>query len=243
MVARDKITGKPAEVHKIQPATEREKALFKLGEENKERRKHYTESSLMKQPPNEEEKVIIHNIFLKMRESRSSVICDPNNLNTVLDNNERFMNSSMHNTTRLMYPQNRNIHHKIFGGYLLRQAYEIAEITATLFSKDHPLFLSLDDNAFIKPVEIGSILSLTSAVVYTTRNSCVVRVDAKVLHAAIGASETTNIFHFAFQVPTQAQVVPSSYEEAVMFLEGKRIWEKGQTMSQDIKRMHNYHKE
>ena len=101
------------------------------------------------------------------------------------------------------------------------------------------MFVSLDDNAFIKPVEIGSILSLSSAVVYTTRNSCVVRVDAKVLHASIGASETTNIFHFSFQVPTQAQVVPQSYEEAIMFLEGKRIWEKGLTLSHDIKRVHN----
>ena len=110
MVARDKITGRAVEVHKIDPQTEREKQLFNLGEENKSKRMKTAEQSLMKRPPSDAENLLIHSIFLKMRNrEKPKNFCHSavDNLNISLEQNERPMNSSQMKTTRLMYPQQR----------------------------------------------------------------------------------------------------------------------------------------
>ncbi len=53
----------------------------------------------------------------------------------------------------------------------MRQAFELAFMTCGLFSNKMPVFLSMDDVHFIKPVEIGSVLALTSKVVYTASDA------------------------------------------------------------------------
>jgi acyl-coenzyme A thioesterase 9 len=55
----------------------------------------------------------------------------------------------------------------MFGGYLMREAFELAYANAMLYARERPLFISLDEIAFKKPIPIGSILHLTSNVVYT----------------------------------------------------------------------------
>lgn len=53
----------------------------------------------------------------------------------------------------------------------MRQAFELAFITCGLFADKMPVFLIMDDVNFIRPVEAGSVLALTSKVVYTSTDT------------------------------------------------------------------------
>ena len=55
----------------------------------------------------------------------------------------------------------------IFGGYLLRQAFELAYCAAAAFSSAGPRFVSLDSTTFKAPVPVGSVLSMEASVSYT----------------------------------------------------------------------------
>lgn len=59
--------------------------------------------------------------------------------------------------TRLEYsiicqPQQRNIHGRIFGGFLMRKALELAFSTTYAFAGAAPLFVEADHVDFLKPV-------------------------------------------------------------------------------------------
>ena len=55
----------------------------------------------------------------------------------------------------------------IFGGYLLKQTFELAFTCAASFSRSRPTFLSLDPSTFKNPVPVGSVLYLAAVVAYT----------------------------------------------------------------------------
>ena len=79
------------------------------------------------------------------------------------------MKSTERASTILMHSQERNVHGKIFGGYLMRQAFMMSWLTAALFqrSKAVPQLLRVDQVLFMKPVDIGMILKLKSKVTYS----------------------------------------------------------------------------
>lgn len=67
-----------------------------------------------------------------------------------------------------MQPQFRNRHSfMIFGGFLLKQTFELAFCCAASFSHTRPTFVSLDPSTFDNPVPVGSVLYLTATVAYT----------------------------------------------------------------------------
>ena len=60
-----------------------------------------------------------------------------------------FMKDTVMKSTLFMQPQYRNRHsYMIFGGYLLRQTFELAYCTAATFSLAGPRFVSLDSTTF-----------------------------------------------------------------------------------------------
>lgn len=63
----------------------------------------------------------------------------------------------------------------------MRKGFEIAFSTAFLYAKEQPHFVALDDITFLQPVEIGSLLLLSSTIVYTQKNFIQVEVLAEVL--------------------------------------------------------------
>lgn len=132
--------------------------------------------------------------------------------------------TSVKNVT-ICQPEQRNIYNKIFGGFLMRKAFELAWINACMFSKSRPLISVVDDITFKKPVVIGSILYFNSHIVYTKGNEMVTKVLAEKVEPETGEHEVTNEFFFTFVAPDRAQlsqVIPKSYAEAMMFIEGKR---------------------
>lgn len=145
-----------------------------------------------------------------------------------------------------MQPQYRNRHHfMIFGGFLLKQTFELAFCCAASFAHTRPVFVSLDPSTFQNPVPVGSVLYLTATVVYCdpplvagqsedgvhdhdkvtgdeelTRVQ--VRVDSKVRNVEHGEVKPTGQFNYTFTVKRNIQVLPRSYTEFMMYVDARR---------------------
>lgn len=76
----------------------------------------------------------------------------------------------------------------IFGGFLLKQTFELAFCCAAAFSHSRPTFLSLDPSTFANPVPVGSVLYLTATVAYTDQDSVVVSDSTSSTNTGSGTS-------------------------------------------------------
>lgn len=152
--------------------------------------------------------------------------------NNLLSERDDIPGIRMENTFRssvfVMQPQKRNIHNKVFGGYLMRLAFEQAWCSAYIFSGSRPFFLACDDISFLLPVPLGTLVTFDSTVVFSKatedgRFEIVVEVKANVLHPDEHTHQTTNTFFLFFRVPKcDLLVVPTSYQESMKWLDGKR---------------------
>ncbi|KAL1072526.1 hypothetical protein V6Z11_D11G159800 [Gossypium hirsutum] len=130
--------------------------------------------------------------------------------------------------------EQRNIHGRIFGGFLMHRAFELAFSTAYVFAGLVPCFLEVDHVDFLRPVDVGDFLRLTSCVLYTKLENpdqplINVEVVAHVTRPEIRSSEVSNTFYFTFSVRPEAKatkngfkirnVVPATEEEARRILE------------------------
>ena len=83
----------------------------------------------------------------------------------------------------------------------------------------------MDEISFKRPVLIGSLLFLSSEVVYVEKNFIQTKVLAQTVDPMTNIRETTNDFYFKFSVDPKInlpQVIPNSYAEAMMYIDGKR---------------------
>lgn len=109
----------------------------------------------------------------------------------------------------------------------MRLAYELAFCNASVFVSSRPTFLALDEISFRKPVPIGTFLALDSQIVYAeggNHQSFQVMVKADVLDVNKNSRETTNTFWFTFRDPVKGtpRIMPRTYAESMLYLEGKR---------------------
>ena len=79
-------------------------------------------------------------------------------------------------------PEHRNRTNKIFGGFIMRQAFELAWANACVFGKSRPFCMHMDDIWFRAPVEIGALLYFNSQICYTEDNFIQTRVSAEVCY-------------------------------------------------------------
>ena len=132
----------------------------------------------------------------------------------------------------------------IFGGFLLKQTFELAFCCAASFSHSRPTFISLDPSTFDNPVPVGSVLYLTATVAYTdpplvdigsSADSCVtdgpttkrytrvqIRIDSKVRNVEHGETKPTGQFNYTFLVEKDLNVIPSKYSEYMMWVDARR---------------------
>ena len=198
---------------------------------NNEARKRKARESAYTTVPSAPEMQLLHSLFVRhekaTREEQQTRYVYPSN--------------TVHEAARFMHPQYRNIHGKVFGGYLMRQALELAYISGCLYSEcarlryRHMLvsvkphcaltdgwhlhrFLSMDDITFFYPVNIGSILTFSAQVTFANieQNRLQVMVSADVINPQDGKMCTTNVFHFTFQPvePTKPlkSIMPLKYK-------------------------------
>ncbi|XP_055356668.1 acyl-coenzyme A thioesterase 9, mitochondrial-like [Paramacrobiotus metropolitanus] len=220
LVARDPVHSRKAILNPLQPDGDEEQALYDDAHASYTARKQWAEDSLFKLPPNQEESRIIHDQFLQTVDPRESVFTV-----RVKPANTVWMEEAVLKNVHICHPQNRNVHGKIFGGFLMRNAFELAWSNAWLYGGSRPNVLSVDDIRFKRPVEIGSLLMMSAWLVFTEGADMQIRVHAEVIDPATRKIETTDIFHFTFRASSGGPVrtvLPKSYAEAMLQLTGRR---------------------
>ncbi|KAK9082782.1 hypothetical protein Scep_029253 [Stephania cephalantha] len=220
-VARDSKTGKSAPVNRLLPETEQEKKLWEEAEARDQQRKKLR--GLKKGLPNGD----TERLQALLAEGR--VFCDMPalaNRDSILIRDTRLENSL------ICQPQQRNIHGRIFGGFLMHRAFELAYSTAYAFAGLMPYFLEVDHVDFLRPVDVGDFLRFKSCVLYTELENpeqplINIEVVAHVTRPELRTSEISNTFYFTFTVHPTAKkdgirirnVVPATEEEARRVLE------------------------
>uniref|UniRef100_A0A7N0UH48 HotDog ACOT-type domain-containing protein n=1 Tax=Kalanchoe fedtschenkoi TaxID=63787 RepID=A0A7N0UH48_KALFE len=156
-VARDSRTGKSAPINPISPETEREKLLWQEAEER----------NIMRKKKKDENKLGLKNedtnrLSALLAEGR--VFCD---MPALADRNSILIRDTCHQNSLICQPQQRNTHGRIFGGFLMRRAFELAFATAYAFIGAAPRFMEIDHVDFLRPVDVGDFLRYKSCVLFT----------------------------------------------------------------------------
>uniref|UniRef100_A0A5B7C7D6 HotDog ACOT-type domain-containing protein n=1 Tax=Davidia involucrata TaxID=16924 RepID=A0A5B7C7D6_DAVIN len=223
-VARDSMTGKAAPVNRLSPETEQEKLLYEEAEARNKLRK-------MKRgyDRKEFENGEVNRLEALLAEGR--IFCD---MPALADRNSILLRDTRLENSLICQPQQRNIHGRIFGGFLMHRAFELAFSTAYAFAGMMPCFLEVDHVDFLRPVDVGDFLRFKSCILYTefedTDQPLInIEVIAHVTRPELRSSEVSNMFYFTFTVHPEAKamkngfrirkVVPATEEEARHILE------------------------
>ncbi|XP_073213498.1 acyl-coenzyme A thioesterase 9, mitochondrial isoform X2 [Lepidochelys kempii] len=218
MVARDPENKRPAFVNPLIPEGPEEEEIFRKGELNKIRRIDFSTASLLKMAPTAEERTTVHNIFLNTLDTRTVSF-----RSRVLPPNSVWMEDAKLKGLEICHPQARNIFNRIFGGFLMRKAFELGWAIACSYGGSRPYVVAVDDIMFQRPVEIGSLLLLSAQVCFTEENYIQIRVHSEVYDSDTREHKTTNVFHFTFMSEGEVpQIVPKTYGESMLYLDGKR---------------------
>ena len=140
-VARDSATGKAAPINQISPESEQERLLWEEAEERNKFRKR------MKQEQKHGESEDPARLKALLAEGR--IFCD---MPALANRNSILMEDTCLQNSFICQPQQRNTHGRIFGGFLMRRAFELAFSTAYAFAGAAPHFLEVDHVDFFKPV-------------------------------------------------------------------------------------------
>ncbi|KAK2763987.1 hypothetical protein FQN54_009606 [Arachnomyces sp. PD_36] len=232
MVSLDPVTRRPVPVAPLLLETDEERALFQKGENNYKAKKALRKESLLERTPNDEESDLIHAMWTSEMSYKN-----PNLPQITRPSNLTYMEDTVLKTAQIMQPQYRNRHNfMIFGGFLLKQTFELAFCCAASFSHTRPSFVSLDPSTFDNPVPVGSVLYLRAVVSYTdppltsTANGASgnkltkvqVRVDSSVRDVEHGTKKSTGVFNYTFLVEKDIQVMPKSYDEFMVWVDARR---------------------
>ncbi|EFJ45017.1 hypothetical protein VOLCADRAFT_106173 [Volvox carteri f. nagariensis] len=144
-----------------------------------------------------------------------------------------------HNTF-ICQPQHRNTSGRVFGGFLMRRAYELAFATTYMFGGVRPTFQKVDEITFTRPVDVGDLLRLTSTVAHAAplgeqqdRGRVVIEVEARVTKPEAVDSFVSNTFTFVYELRSRPggqplrlkRVLPTCEEE------GLRCWRARQLLT------------
>lgn len=122
------------------------------------------------------------------------------------------------------YPEQENVPRTIFGGYLIRKAYELAALAAEMVTHDRPVPCRVNRINFNEPVLLGDQLKFTARVVYTGRTTITVQSDIERFSRSGGVKAFSNSCLFTFRnvdAAMQPQPVPFIYP--VTYAEDARL--------------------
>jgi acyl-coenzyme A thioesterase 9 len=239
MVSLDPATKKPVNIAPLALSTAAERALYAKGEENHKAKKSLKESNIIQKAPDAEESALIHKMW-----TDSLAYADSKNP-TNKPSNMTPMSKSILHSAQIMQPQYRNRHNfMIFGGYLLKQTFELAFTCAASFSNARPTFLNLDPSTFEAPVPVGSVLYVNASVTYTepdsgasgTRIQVMVRTQVRNVEHSENERKSTGTFFYTFHVDREVSVLPESYSEFMRWVGGRRRAQRlAQNLEEDAK--------
>uniref|UniRef100_A0A0G4H9Z4 HotDog ACOT-type domain-containing protein n=1 Tax=Chromera velia CCMP2878 TaxID=1169474 RepID=A0A0G4H9Z4_9ALVE len=144
----------------------------------------------------------------------------------------REIGSTRLDSNDLMQADNRNVHGKMFGGYLFRKAFELSWLTAKQFLGTHsPEFLGTDSVFFIKPVEVGAFLHSVARVSFAVPSEVHVRVDLFQVDPSNQTRDLSTSFHFYYGAKRDPEtkttvppppVYPRTYGDYMLYLDARR---------------------
>lgn len=143
-VARDYKTGQAALVNRLKPETEREKSLYEAAEARSILRKRKLKDN-KKEIANGE----VNRFEALLAEGR--IFCD---MPALADRDSILLRDTRLENSLICQPQQRNIHGRIFGGFLMHRAFELAFSTAYTFAGMMPSFMEVDHVDFLRPVSL-----------------------------------------------------------------------------------------
>jgi acyl-CoA hydrolase len=127
------------------------------------------------------------------------------------------------------YPEQENVPKTIFGGYLIRKAYELAALAAEMVAPDRVVPCQVNRINFNQPVLLGDQLKFTARVVYTGKTTITVQSDIERFSRSAGDKALSNSCLFTFRnvgndmeprpVPF---IYPVTYAEDARFLNAYR---------------------
>jgi len=178
------------------------------------REAYRTERSVAQEPPTHEEYDLLNRLHSAQEDQ------DFNGLlasNLVADSWER------------MFPEKENVPTTIFGGYLVRRAYELSSICAEQVAPNRPVIVAVNRINFFHPVRLGDKLHYTSRVVYTGKTSVCVEANIRRISRDRTSQALSNSCLFTFvnvdkdlmpqPVPT---IYPTTYGEDARYLQAYR---------------------
>jgi len=140
---------------------------------------------------------------------------------------EQRMSEHRLESTQLIWPNEMNVHGTVFGGVVTRTAVEVSYMTVAQYvhSTAWAELVCLDDVFFLNPIPSGAMTKYVGQVVYTVGMDVVVRVECLLVppkqHPVVWQRGTVFYFHFRWP-PIVPRVVPESYEEYLLYMEGRR---------------------
>ena len=98
--------------------------------------------------------------------------------------------------SELMLPSHSNFNGKIHGGYILSLLDQIAFACASKHSRAYCVTASVDTVDFLKPIEIGELVTMKASVNYVGRSSMVIGIRVESENIQTGAIKHCNSSYF-----------------------------------------------
>jgi acyl-coenzyme A thioesterase 9 len=227
-VTLDPLTKKPHTMPPLLPENKEERAQFELGALKAQAKKAQRRNKVQVGQPLTDVSLQMDKLAASLLEEagpllRMQSLADPH---SILMQNTKMQNAMM------AQPQVRNLHNRIFGGFLMRRAFELAFATAYVFGGQRPRFLEVDDISFESPVDVGDLLVFNSRVLYTLPEGgflgdyvidhtnmplVMIEVEAWVTEPEKAQARVSNHFYFTFALPEGTKcckVLPANIDEA-----------------------------
>jgi len=228
-VAVDPETKRPTKICPLSPETSEERALFELGalkaakkKENRKRGQNFVGKTLTEDDMKMEQRAE------QLLEEAFPLLHMP----SLADSQAILMSQTVLQNTLIAQPQVRNLANRIFGGFLMRRAFELAFSNAYCFGGCWPHMLEVDNITFHTPVDVGDLLQFTSRVIYSLPSGgnlgtdvavhsdkplAMIEVECFVMEPGTAKAHLSNRFYFTFLLPDKdscKKVLPGSLGEA-----------------------------
>ena len=135
-----------------------------------------------------------------------------------------------HSTSLVVFPEQRNVHGKTFGGFVVAQAFDFAYVAATKYVRGRPFAsVGIDEVSFLQPIAIGDLIDFHCRVVHSDPKSGVFRVSVNVdvldkRDPSRQRISRTNFLRFIFaaEADTIPPLLPRSYNEILGYVNAAR---------------------
>lgn len=113
-----------------------------------------------------------------------------------MNTNFKTVSSSYISISELMLPSHTNFSGKIHGGYILSLLDQIAFACASKFSGNYCVTASVDTVNFLRPIEVGELVTMKASVNYVGKSSMIIGIRVESENIQTGITKHCNSSYF-----------------------------------------------